>query len=91
MQMRLFNHFKIMYLNDFMHPAEFWIWERLGPLQERITQQPSNRGKICQNFSKNTIFGIAGVFYCPLSLVGAFSYSVRGQGQGFRSSGIFLN
>ena len=69
MQMRLFNHFKIIYLNDFMHSAV--LCERLGPLQERKTQQPSNRGKICQTFSKNTIFGMV-YFIALFRLWGCF-------------------
>ena len=54
-------------------------WERVGPLQDRKTQQPS---KIGQKHIKNTQkigFRVFLVYFCPILLVGAFSYSLGGQ------------
>ena len=53
-------------------------WERLGPLQDRKTQQPLNSPKIHQKYQKIR-FSVFWGYFCPILLVGAFSYSVGSQ------------
>ena len=55
------------------------VGKDLAPHRIGKHSDPQNRAKIDQKYSKNMIFGIFGVFFPPISLVGALSYSVGGQ------------
>ena len=54
------------------------VGKDLAPYRIGKHSNLQNSPKIHQKYSKNTIFGIFGVFL-PYLLVGAFSYSVGGQ------------
>ena len=55
------------------------IGKELAPYRIGKHSNPQNRAKIHQKYTKNRGFRVFLVYFCPILLVGTFSYSLGGQ------------